>query len=90
MVLMSQGQLTTGTHYNADATNTITIQNGTIPSGVVADATQIHAKDTSEGTPKSALAIFSETVPVTEAFTADTRVRVWWNGVEYYLGLEAV
>ncbi len=90
LVLMSQGQLTAGTHYDTTATNTITLQNGTIASGVIADATMIHAKDTTEGTPKSALAIFSETVPAAGVFVPDNKVRVWWNGVQYYIGLEAI
>lgn len=89
-VLRNNTVLTAGTHYETAATNTVTIHNGTNPTAVIADAIQISAKDTTEGTPKSALAIFSESVPAAGVFTPAVKVRVWWNGVEYYLGLEAV
>ncbi len=90
VVLRNNTALTAATHYDTTATNTYTIHNGTQTSGVIADAIQIYAKDTTEGTPKSALAIFSETVPAAGVFVPDTKVRVWWNGVQYYLGLEAI
>lgn len=91
VVLRNGTQLTTGTHYETAATNTFTIHNGTNPTGVIADAIQISSRDTTEGTPKSTLALFLETVVTDDVALASTHaVRIWLNGTEYKLALTAV
>jgi hypothetical protein len=49
VVLKSQGQLTTGTHYDNTAVNVITIHNGTLPVSNIADAFQMGSEDIAAG-----------------------------------------
>lgn len=91
VVLRNNTELTAGTHYKTAATNVITIHNGTdVPDAAIANAIQVHAKDTTEGTPLSTLALYTETVPDATIPIPDSRGRIWWNGVEYYVALEAI
>ncbi len=51
----------------------------------------IHAKDSSDGTANSTLALYLEQAPeATATFTQTHRLKVWINGTEYYLSLDAV
>lgn len=45
LVLDSQVDLTSGTHFDATATNTLTIHEGTAPSGRISNAVQIYVQD---------------------------------------------
>ena len=44
LVFRNSTQLTSGTHWNAAATNTITIHNGTIPDTTIANAGQLYVE----------------------------------------------
>lgn len=91
VVLRNNTALTAGTHYETAATNTVTIHNGTNPTAVIADAVQISAKDTTDGLPKSTLALWLEAAPTADVTLVMTHhVRVWINNVEYYIALQAV
>lgn len=55
------------------------------------DGIIIHAKDSSSGTANSTLALYLEEAPeATATFSQSHRLRVWINGVEYWLSLDAV
>jgi len=45
LVFRNSTQLTSGTHWNTTATNTLTIHNGTIPNGNIVDAIQFYSAD---------------------------------------------
>jgi hypothetical protein len=64
--------------------NAITDASSSGTSGTI-----IHAKDSSDA--NSTLAIYTEQTPeATATFTQTHRVKVWWNGAEYWLSLDAV
>jgi len=45
LVFKNSTQLTSGTHWNTTATNTLTIHNGTVPNGNIVDAAQFYVAD---------------------------------------------
>jgi len=45
LVFKNSTQLTSGTHWNTTATNTLTIHNGTVPDGNIVDAAQFYVAD---------------------------------------------
>lgn len=49
VVLRSNTELTSGTHFNATATNIFTVHNGTLPDGNIADAFQFGSEDIAAG-----------------------------------------
>lgn len=66
--------------------NASTNATGAQTNGVV-----IHAKDASTGSANSTLAFYTEEAPeATATFTQTHRIKVWWNGTEYYLPLDTV
>lgn len=57
----------------------------------VANSIVLYAKDSSDGATNSTLSLYTEQVPeATATFTQTHRVKIWWNGVEYWLSLDAV
>lgn len=60
-------------------------------TGAQTDGIVIHAKDSSGGSANSTLALYTEEAPeATATFTQTHRIKIWWNGVEYYLPLDTV
>jgi hypothetical protein len=57
----------------------------------VANAIVIHSRDSSDGATNSTLALQTEQSPeATATFTQTHRIKIWWNGTEYWLPLDAV
>lgn len=72
-------------------TNSILLNNGTEPSALTANGTVLYAKDSSDGTSNSTLGIRTEqSVETIGTFTASHKAKLWWNGVEYWIQLDAV
>jgi hypothetical protein len=60
-------------------------------SSTPTDGIIIHARDSSDGSANSTLALYTEQVPEASAiFTQTHRIKVWWNNTEYWLSLDAV
>jgi hypothetical protein len=67
------------------------IGNGTEPTTSPANMIQVYSKDSSAGSANATLAIRTEqAVESIGTFTASHKLRVWINGVEYWLQLDAV
>jgi len=62
----------------------------TVPSTSPAGMIQIYADNTLEGTTHATLALRTERAVDTDAWTRTHALRIWLNGVEYRLGLDAV
>jgi hypothetical protein len=57
----------------------------------IANGIVLYSKDSSDGSTNSTLALYTEQAPeATATFTQTHRIKVWWNGVEYWLSLDAV
>ncbi len=66
--------------------NAVTSATSAPTNGIV-----LHAKDSSDGSANSTLAMYTEqAVEASVVFTQSHRLKVWVNNVEYYLGLDAV
>ena len=64
---------------------------GTVPSSSPAGMIQIFADDSSDGAANATLAVRTEqSVETVGTFTPSHKVKVWWNGVEYWIQLDAV
>ena len=62
----------------------------TVPS-VLANTISLSAKDSSDGSANSTLALYLEQAPeATATFTQSHRLKIWVNGTEYYLPLDNV
>lgn len=72
-------------------TDIISILNGTDPGAHYDDCVQIYSKDSSAGSANATLALFLEqAVEDVGTFTPTKKIRVWINGVEYWLQLDPV
>lgn len=72
-----------GVHY---IKNAITNASSAGTDGII-----IHSKDSSGGSANATLALYLEEAPeATGTFTQTHRLKVWINGTEYYLSLDAV
>ena len=81
------GAATVGT----SGTNVFATKIGTSPSTSPADTIQIFAKDSSAGSANATIAIRTEqAVEAGVAIASTDKLRVWVNGIEYYIGLTAV
>jgi len=77
--------------FGAGAVNVLAIPNGTPPAAAVADEIQIYSKDSSDGAANATLALMLEqAVEVIGTFTPSHKIKVWLNGTEYWLQLDAV
>jgi len=93
MHLSSTGNLGLGVSaFGTSATNTLGIYaDGTVPSSSPAGMVQIYADDSSVGAANATLALRTEqAVEDVGTFTATHKLRVWINGVEYWITLDAV
>ena len=83
-----------GIGVTAFGTNAVSVlgitADGVVPSSSPAGMIQIFADDSSGGAANATLGIRTEEAVVSEASTPDTTIKIWWNGVEYKLPLEAV
>ena len=76
---------------NGNLSGGLIIANGTSASAAVVDGIQIYAKDSSDGAANSTLALYTEQgVEAIGTFTASHKLKVWVNGTEYWLQLDAV
>lgn len=79
------------TTFGTSATQVLGILNGTQPSTSPANMIQIYSKDSSAGSANATLALRTEqAVEAVGVYTASHKLRVWINGVEYYVLLDAV
>jgi hypothetical protein len=63
----------------------------TEPSAAIANGIALYGKDSSDGATNSTLALYLEQAPeATATFTQTHRLKIWINGVEYWLSLDAV
>jgi hypothetical protein len=77
--------------FGTSGTDVIGIANGTEPTTSPANMIQVYSKDSSAGSANATLAIRTEqAVESIGTFTASHKLRVWINGVEYYIQLDAV
>jgi hypothetical protein len=73
------------------AANVLQITSSTEPGGSIADAVQLYEKDSSQGAGHGTLGLYlEEAVEVIGTFTASHKIRVWINGTEYHIQLDAV
>lgn len=74
-----------------NATNLIQISNGTPGSAAVAGTIGIQARDSSDGSANSTLSLLTEqAVEAIGTFTATHKLKIWINGTEYWIQLDAV
>jgi hypothetical protein len=80
------------TAFGTSATTVLGITaDGTVPSSSPAGMIQIYADDSSAGATNATLALRTEQeVEDIGTFTASHKLRVWINGTEYYINLDAV
>lgn len=79
------------TTWGTSAVGVLGIGNGTEPSTSPANMIQIYSKDSSAGSANATLAFRTEqAVEAIGTFTASHKIRVWLNGVEYHIQLDAV
>jgi hypothetical protein len=89
-VVTQEGNICCGINsYGASAAKCVVIGNGTAPSAHLDDAIHIFSKDASSG--GATLGLFTEyDVEDVGTFTATKKVKIWWNGVEYWVQLDPV
>jgi hypothetical protein len=80
------------TTFGTSATNVLGITaDGTVPSTSPAGMIQIYADDSSAGATNATLALRTEqAVEDIGTFTASHKLRIWVNGVEYFISLDQV
>jgi len=62
-----------------------------VESTAIANGVVLYAKDSSDGATNSTLALYCEQAPeATGTFTQTHRMKIWINGVEYWISLDAV
>ena len=90
--ITSVGNVGIGTAtFGTGAVTVLAIANGTEPSTAPANTIQIFAKDSSDGSANSTLALYCEQAPeATGTFTQTHRLKVWINGTEFWLSLDQV
>lgn len=90
MRIDSSGNVGIGTAtFGTSAAGALAIKNGTAPTANVADVTQIFSKDASTG--GATLGLFTEAaVESIGTFTASHKLKIWINGTEYWIQLDAV
>lgn len=72
-------------------TRTLAINIGTEPSSSPANCINIYAKDSSAGSANATLALRTEqAVETVGTFTASHKLRIWINGTQYWIQLDAV
>lgn len=77
--------------YDGTAVNVLAIKNGTEPAAAVAGAIQIGSKDSSDGVVNATLSLTTEqAVEAIGVFTPSHKLKIWINGVEYWMQLDAV
>ena len=77
--------------FGTNAAKSLGIAIGTEPSTSIAGQIEIYAKDSSDGAANATLAFRTEqNVEVIGTFTASHKIKVWFNGTEYWVQLDAV
>lgn len=77
--------------FGTNASNTIGLAHGVAPTTSPAGMIQIYAEDSSDGAVNATLAIRTEqAVEAIGTFTASHKLKVWINGTEYWIQLDAV
>lgn len=67
------------------------INNASAQGTAITDGIVLYAKDSSDGAANSTLALYCEQAPeATGTFTQSHRLKVWINGTEFWLSLDAV
>lgn len=80
-----------GQTFDATARNIFQIFNSTEPSGSLTDTVQFYEKDSSQGAGHGTLGLYTEEeVEVIGTFTPSHKLRIWHNGTEYHIQLDAV
>jgi len=79
-----------GTTFDATARKILQITGSTEPAAGVVDTVQIYEKDSSQGGGHGTLGLYLEEAVEAGAPTMSHKIRVWINGTEYWLGLDAV
>ena len=75
--------------YGAGGTSVLAIKNGTAPGAHVDDEIQLYSKDASTG--GATLGIETEAaVEAIGTFTPSNKIKIWVNGAEYWVQLDAV
>jgi hypothetical protein len=78
-----------GEAIDATAEKTIFLSNGTAPSAHTDDGSYIYAADSSDSL--SSLCFYTEQdVEDVGSFTATKKIKIRWNGLEYWVALDAV
>lgn len=79
------------TAFGASAAKVLGILNGTAPTTSPVDMIQIFSADNTEVTPGATLGLRTENAPeAIGTFTESHKLRIWVNGVEYWISLDAV
>ena len=76
--------------FGTNANNVIGIKNGTEPSDAPADVIQLYSKNSSDGIANATLGLYTEQAVEAGAPTMSHKLKVWINGTEYWIGLDAV
>jgi hypothetical protein len=92
MVISTDGNVGIGgTTFDGTARKTFQITGSTEPGGSVQDTVQFYEKDSSQGAGHGTLGLYlEEAVEAIGTFTATHKLRVWINGTEYWIQLDAV
>jgi hypothetical protein len=79
------------TTWGSSAAKVLSLGIGTEPGSAITDGIQWFAKNSSDGTANATLGLYLEQAPeATATFTQTHRLKIWINGVEYYIGLDSV
>ena len=77
--------------WGTSAARVVSIGIGTAPSTAITDGIQVFAKNSSDGTANATLGLYLEqTVEAIGTFTASHKLKIWINGTEYWIQLDAV
>jgi hypothetical protein len=77
--------------FDGSAVNCLSFALSTEPASATADQIYLGAKDSSDGTPKATLMMYLEqAVEVIGTFTPSHKLKIWINGTEYWMQLDAV
>ena len=93
LLLREDAELLVGgtTVHPGNPTNYVSIANGTEPSGALANTIAIKSKDSSDGSANATLSMWTEqAVEAIGTFTPSHKHKIWINGVEYWIQLDAV
>ena len=77
--------------FGSSASGTLAIINGTEPTSAQAGQIEIYSKDSSDGSANATLGLrLEQAVETIGTFTASHKLKLWINGTEYWVQLDAV